>query len=201
MVDVGGGVGTASVALSRNHPHLRFIVQDSARVCAESKTVFFSQLFISKDDPYPCIYSIGRRSSQKCSIRADWPSPVIIYNQALIYLIAKALWTAHDFFTAQPVKNASVFILKQILHNWDDARCVEILKALRAAAMPDTKLIILDTIVACTCHDSTLDNGPEKGAIEAPVPLLANFGAANIISYTIDLAVRVLSSLKISKCS
>ncbi|KAG5651603.1 hypothetical protein H0H81_008095 [Sphagnurus paluster] len=161
VVDVGGGVGTASVALSRNHPHLKFIVQDSARVCAESKTHWAKEL--------PEVLDTGR-----------------------LAFTPKALWTAHDFFTAQPVKNASVFILKQILHNWDDARCVEILKALRAAAMPDTKLIILDTIVACTCHDSTLDNGHDKGAIEAPVPLLANFGAANIISYTIDLAVMCL---------
>ncbi|KAJ7130076.1 O-methyltransferase-domain-containing protein, partial [Mycena crocata] len=34
----------------------------------------------------------------------------------------------HDFFTHQPVTNASVFLLKQILHNWSNQYCAKILK-------------------------------------------------------------------------
>ena len=35
---------------------------------------------------------------------------------------------AYDFFTPQPLKNARAYFLRGILHNWDDDRCVQILK-------------------------------------------------------------------------
>ncbi|EIM79956.1 S-adenosyl-L-methionine-dependent methyltransferase [Stereum hirsutum FP-91666 SS1] len=34
----------------------------------------------------------------------------------------------HDFYTPQPVKGASVFLLKQILHDWSDSYAITILK-------------------------------------------------------------------------
>ncbi|KAG6915575.1 hypothetical protein DXG01_010876 [Tephrocybe rancida] len=57
----------------------------------------------------------------------------------------------HDFFASQPVANASVFILKQILHSWADPYSARILRSLRAAPLPDTNLIIVDNIVAYAC--------------------------------------------------
>jgi len=95
----------------------------------------------------------------------------------------------HDFFTAQPVTNASVFILKQILHNWSDPYCFKILKALRDASRPDTKLVIIDGIVAYGCHDPTIDSDLNTGYKEAPAPLLPNYGGANSVLYFLDLAM------------
>lgn len=60
---------------------------------------------------------------------------------------------AHDFFTTQPVKNASVFILKHIIHNWPDAYASKILMRLREAAQKDTKLILIDNLVSFACRD------------------------------------------------
>lgn len=48
----------------------------------------------------------------------------------------------HDFFQPQPVKEPGVFILNNILHNNGKSRCITILKLLRDAAGPQTKLLI-----------------------------------------------------------
>ncbi|KZP25715.1 S-adenosyl-L-methionine-dependent methyltransferase [Athelia psychrophila] len=97
----------------------------------------------------------------------------------------------HDFFTAQPVKNASVFILKHILHNWSDLYAAKILLELRRAAAPDTKLVILDIVMQYSCHDPRSGESAHTIFKEAPAPLLANFGSANDMSYTLDAAMMV----------
>ncbi|KAF5380106.1 hypothetical protein D9615_006249 [Tricholomella constricta] len=154
VVDVGGGIGTSSVALARKNEHLKFIVQDFPAVCEEAKTHW------SKE--YPEVIDTGRIT-----------------------------FMHHDFFTPQPVANASVFLLKQILHDWADPYSIKILKALRAAATPDTKLIVLDNIVAYACHDPTVDSELGVGYTEAPTPLLANYGAANVMPYVLDLGMMI----------
>ncbi|KAG6915441.1 hypothetical protein DXG01_011471 [Tephrocybe rancida] len=138
IVDVGGGIGTASVAVARKNEHLKFIVQDRFSTCTEGTAA------------------------------------------------------PHDFFTPQPVANASVFILKQILHNWADPYCAQILRELRAAATPDTKLVIVDNIVAYACHDPTMESGLGSSYKEAPAPLLPNFGAVNVMPYVADLMKMLL---------
>jgi O-methyltransferase domain len=99
---------------------------------------------------------------------------------------------AHDFFEAQPQKTASIFLLKQIMHDWSDAYCAKILTRLRASAMPSTKLLLLDSIMPFTCHDPSADNDSGiPGAVpkEAPAPLLANFGAVSEMIYCADSTV------------
>lgn len=88
----------------------------------------------------------------------------------------------HNFFDPQPQKNASIFLMKQVMHDWADDSCAKILTQLRDAATTQTKLIVVDSIMPFACHDPSQD--AEKGvpgAIprEAPEPLLANFGAVN----------------------
>lgn len=102
---------------------------------------------------------------------------------------------AHDFFAPQPLENVSVFLLKQILHDWSDAYASTILAELRKVASKETKLLIIDNILSYTCHDSSLDDEPSAiaGAAghDAPTPLLANFGAANETGYLVDMVVRL----------
>ena len=78
------------------------------------------------------------------------------------------------------------------MHDWSDPYASKILTELRKVALPDTQLLIVDTIVAYACHDPTYDNNdsiPGAACKDAPAPLLANFGAANELSYSIDMAV------------
>lgn len=99
---------------------------------------------------------------------------------------------AHDFFTPQPVKNASVFLLKQIMHDWSDPYAIKILNRLREVAQPNTKLVLIDSLMPFACHDPSADDGQGvPGAVpkEAPAPLLANYGIANEMGYNGDFTV------------
>jgi hypothetical protein len=53
---------------------------------------------------------------------------------------------AGSFFESVP-EHADLYILKRILHDWDDASCIKILKACRKSMGPHTKLLIMDTII------------------------------------------------------
>ncbi|KAN0108916.1 S-adenosyl-L-methionine-dependent methyltransferase [Hyaloscypha variabilis] len=55
--------------------------------------------------------------------------------------------TAHDIFTPQPVKNAHVYFLRRLLHDFYNPVCLEILKNIVPAMGPDSRLIICDMIV------------------------------------------------------
>ncbi|GAA5908141.1 hypothetical protein JCM6882_005952 [Rhodosporidiobolus microsporus] len=50
----------------------------------------------------------------------------------------------HDFFTPQPVKNADIYLLRCIIHDWSDGESIKILKHLAAAAGPLSKLILVE---------------------------------------------------------
>lgn len=50
----------------------------------------------------------------------------------------------HDFFQAQPVKNADVYFLRKILHDWPDEYAVKILQQLVPAMKPGARVLIND---------------------------------------------------------
>lgn len=83
-----------------------------------------------------------------------------------------------------------MFLLKQIVHNWSDRYAGRILQQLRDAATPNTKLVIIDSIIPYSCPgNDTSVTGFEP--TQPPAPLLANMGAANMLPYIIDLAMYV----------
>ena len=51
-----------------------------------------------------------------------------------------------DFFTSVP-PGGDVYLMKLILHDWDDARAARILAACRAAMVPGAELVLVDMIV------------------------------------------------------
>ncbi|KAF7304096.1 hypothetical protein MIND_00641100 [Mycena indigotica] len=101
----------------------------------------------------------------------------------------------HDFFKPQPVKNADVFMMRFIAHNWDDAKLAHILQNLRDAAKPTTKLVILDKIQLFAARapaggDATLVL--DAGAPQAQEPLLPNWGIGNTEYYFFDIGVHIM---------
>ncbi|KAL3418584.1 O-methyltransferase [Phlyctema vagabunda] len=52
-----------------------------------------------------------------------------------------------DFFNPQPVKNAHVYYLRRIMHNWQDAEAQKILKNIAGAMAPDSRLLIGEMVV------------------------------------------------------
>jgi hypothetical protein len=53
---------------------------------------------------------------------------------------------AGDFFAAVPA-GASAYLLKQVIHDWDDARALAILKSCREAMTPAARLLIVERVM------------------------------------------------------
>lgn len=53
----------------------------------------------------------------------------------------------HDFFTPQPLK-ASVYVFRQILHNWSDSNVIKILRALIPSLENGARILVHDVILA-----------------------------------------------------
>ncbi|KAJ6614651.1 O-methyltransferase [Mycena sp. CBHHK59/15] len=103
---------------------------------------------------------------------------------------------AHDFFCPQPVKNASIFLVRFICHDWSDSYTLKILKHLRDAAQNTTKLIVIEHIVPFVCGE---DDSYRyiTGAVPAnapPKPLLANMGTVGMVPYLVDMQMMALLS-------
>ncbi|KAJ7027376.1 O-methyltransferase [Mycena alexandri] len=100
----------------------------------------------------------------------------------------------------QPVKNASAFLLRNIVHNLSDADLVAMLTHLRTAALPTTRLVILEYIAVSASRGASphpyARHIPILGARRgnAPEPLLANYGVAGAPLYYYDLTVHNLLS-------
>ncbi|KAI0644809.1 hypothetical protein C8Q79DRAFT_1010960 [Trametes meyenii] len=73
-----------------------------------------------------------------------------------------------------------VFLLRLILHDWPDDESRRILRRLRSAAGPNTKLVIGDMLLPYTCRS-------EHAFASEDSPLLPNLGVANIHGYLIDI--------------
>lgn len=103
MVDIGGSMGHASIAIARKNPHIHCVVQDLKRV--------FDGVEVPPD------------------------------------LRDRVSFMPHDFLTDQPVKDADVYFLRWILHDWSDLYAVRILRALIPALRTGVKVVLHDTCV------------------------------------------------------
>jgi hypothetical protein len=97
--------------------------------------------------------------------------------------------TVHDFFAPQPVKNADVFLLRQIVHDWPDDAAIKILAQLREAATPKTKLVIVDQVIPYATESALVNSIPGTARPAPPTPLLRNMGAASAVPYWADIHV------------
>jgi len=96
----------------------------------------------------------------------------------------------HDFFTPQPKADVGLFLCRMILHDYGKTKATTILKHLRAAAGPKTKLLIVEQVVPYACRGSS-SKFSAKLHIEPPQPLLANGGKASAIAYLGDMQMYV----------
>ncbi|MFO1457264.1 MAG: methyltransferase [Steroidobacteraceae bacterium] len=81
----------------------------------------------------------------------------LLYDQPQVVAAPEALreprfagrWRAEggDFFQHVPA-GGDVYVLKRILHDWDDARALEILRRCRAAMTPAARLLVIDAVIA-----------------------------------------------------
>ena len=57
----------------------------------------------------------------------------------------RCTFVAGDFFVQVP--QGDVYVLSTILHDWDDERAAAILRTVHAAALPETRLVLLERVV------------------------------------------------------
>ncbi|KII92455.1 hypothetical protein PLICRDRAFT_50832 [Plicaturopsis crispa FD-325 SS-3] len=105
----------------------------------------------------------------------------------------RVVFQEQDFFADQKIQQPAVFFIRSTLHDWPDADCIKILTKLRAAAGPQTQLLLIEMLVSHACPDTTAAAQGVPGSTVAapPAPLLANLGHANLQGYFADLTMLV----------
>ncbi len=100
----------------------------------------------------------GGRGSQLVTILRQNPhmsgwlfdrAPVIAEAEAYLSqanLRERCTLLVGDFFEAVPA-GADVYFLKQVIHNWDDLQSVQILRNIRMAMKPQSKVLIVDPVI------------------------------------------------------
>src|SRR5690606_35175266 len=75
--------------------------------------------------------------------------PVIDRARAAPYLAGELAerveFVAGDFFTSVP--EGDTYVLKYILHDWDDERCVRILRSCRQAMASRGRILVIDNVI------------------------------------------------------
>jgi C-methyltransferase len=74
---------------------------------------------------------------------------------------------AGDFF-ADPLPAADAYVLMEVLHDWPDAECVAILRAIRAAAGAGAKVLVIENVLP--------DDGDDPGGRALDIVMLAITG-------------------------
>lgn len=59
---------------------------------------------------------------------------------------------AGDFFTDQ-LPSADAYLLMEVLHDWPDQQCVEILTGIRRAADPGAKVLVIENVITAAGED------------------------------------------------
>ncbi|GLB41603.1 putative S-adenosyl-L-methionine-dependent methyltransferase [Lyophyllum shimeji] len=104
-------------------------------------------------------------------------------------------FTVGDFFQEMPVKGADIYYMRNIVHNWSDERAANLLRNVRQAMGPDSRLLIHDYIMKPLCRNPGTGEGA-AGHDTAPEPLLPNFGAGQMRIYNQDLTMLVIYNAK-----
>lgn len=83
----------------------------------------------------------------------DFPDAVKAARQAAEAEGLGARFSAEtgDFFAAVPA--ADLYLLKAVLHDWDDDSCVRILRNCREAARPGARLIVIENVIRDLARD------------------------------------------------
>ncbi|KAJ6576453.1 O-methyltransferase-domain-containing protein [Mycena vulgaris] len=92
----------------------------------------------------------------------------------------RVVFQSHDIFTPQPDNHATVFVLKNIIHNWGDSYSLKMLSHLRAAASPDTKLLVIGSILQHLCPSAHNSDS---------APLLPSYGVVGDNQYFLDMVM------------
>ncbi|KAG6884307.1 hypothetical protein C0993_012231 [Termitomyces sp. T159_Od127] len=95
-----------------------------------------------------------------------------------------------DFLVDSPIADCDVYYLNNIIHDWPDEACVQVLGNIRAVLKPGARVLINEYILQ---HVHRMDTS-DHVSTEAPEPMLPNYGVGRIRQYNADLLVMVLQN-------
>ncbi|KAG6372999.1 S-adenosyl-L-methionine-dependent methyltransferase [Boletus reticuloceps] len=98
-----------------------------------------------------------------------------------------------NFLEGSPVKGQDVYYLRNIIHDWPDAEAIVIMRNVRSAMAPHSRLLIHDYMLTPASRDLSAES---FGADVAPEPLLPNFGNGNNRMYQQDLNMWIVHNAK-----
>ncbi|KAI9568006.1 O-methyltransferase-domain-containing protein [Boletus coccyginus] len=105
-------------------------------------------------------------------------------------------FSALDFFTQIPVVGKDIYYLRSVIHNWSDQRAALILRNLRQALGPNSRILIHDYVLRGLSRQQAETESAFPGTAVAPEPLLPNFGVGNIRMYQQDVSMLVIQNAK-----
>ncbi|KAH6873689.1 O-methyltransferase-domain-containing protein [Coprinopsis sp. MPI-PUGE-AT-0042] len=140
-------------------------------------------MHIAKAHPHIQVKLQDQPKQIEQAIKDHWPKH---YPQAIEE--NRIEFKSIDFFTEAPISGCDIYYLKHIIHDWPDAQCQQILKNVRRAMAPQSRLLIHEFIIqhANRVHAKSL---PQR---QAPEPLMANWGTARIRSYNLDILMMTI---------
>ncbi len=83
---------------------------------------------------------------------------------------ARCTLVSGSFFEAVPA-GGDAYLLKSILHNWDDAQCIAILKQCRRAMGDDAKLLLIERVMPARLGDNPADRAIARSDLNMLVGL------------------------------
>lgn len=86
------------------------------------------------------------RYPESSGVLADQPAVVAAANSILGPLAGRCEVVPTDFFSGVPA-GGDIYTMAQILHDWSDERCIDILKNVRLAMGGNSKLIVIERLM------------------------------------------------------
>jgi hypothetical protein len=106
---------------------------------------------------------------------------------------ARCTRVAGSFFDTMP-ENGDLYLLKSVLHNWDDARCVQILRHCRAALAPRGQVLVIERVMADRPGTTALDRTVARSDLNMLVALSGRERTASEFASLFEAAGLALQS-------
>lgn len=91
---------------------------------------------------------LAQRFPQLRFVVQDMPEVVKGAEESLPEEVAgRVSFASHDMFTEQPVRDAEVYLLRYVLHDWPDKYCVRVFQQLIPALKRGAKVVIQDHLL------------------------------------------------------
>ncbi|KAF8840153.1 S-adenosyl-L-methionine-dependent methyltransferase, partial [Paxillus ammoniavirescens] len=105
-------------------------------------------------------------------------------------------FTELDFLTQVPVKGKDIYYLRNIIHDWPDQESTLILRNVRKALEPHSRVLIHDYVLRSLSRKQAEVEAATFQVPMAPEPMLPNFGVGSMHMYQQDLAMFILFNAK-----